>query len=37
VSMYKKSNLELIKEISLPGKPSKIALMGSLADDEDGH
>jgi hypothetical protein len=37
ITMYKKSNLDKVKEISLPGKPSKIALMGSMAKEDDNH
>lgn len=37
IVMYDKKNLTKIKEISLPGKPSKMALMGSLAKEDDSH
>lgn len=37
VIMYKKSNLEKVKEIVLPGKPSKMAMMGSMAKEDDSH
>ena len=37
IDMYRKSNLNLVKEIPLPGKPAKIALMGSIATNEDSH
>ncbi|WP_421978716.1 hypothetical protein [Roseivirga seohaensis] len=37
ISMFKKSNLELVIDITLPGMPSKIALTGSLAGDDHDH
>jgi len=37
ILMYKKDTLEKVKEIILPGKPSKIALMGSLAKEDSSH
>lgn len=37
INMYNKETLALVKTISLPGKPARIALMGSLAHEEDAH
>ncbi|MDF2456004.1 MAG: hypothetical protein K0R51_1997 [Cytophagaceae bacterium] len=37
INVYQKSNLAQVKEITLPGKPSKIALIGSLVEEDDDH
>ena len=37
ISMYKKENLEFVSRIDLPGKPARMALMGSLAHDDHEH
>lgn len=37
ISMYKKENLEFVSKIDLPGKPARMALMGSMAHDDHEH
>jgi len=37
LTVYQKTSLAFIKEISLPGKPSKIAMIGSLVAEDDDH
>ncbi|WP_189628442.1 YncE family protein [Roseivirga thermotolerans] len=37
LSVYDMETLELAKELNLPGKPARIALLGSVAHDEEAH